>query len=171
MAASRRNSQAVRFATCCRAFIDGVTEPGALKRDNANKHRKSDQHMRAANMHADPFTRTELYKETVIGRSMKCAQTEERDRVKKLVDISYMMAKEEIPFSKFASIARLEIRHKVALGQTYLTVLKCKELMEMIGTAMETDFLDLLKKARYISVLSDGSTDVANVEELIYVHL
>ena len=48
----------------CRAFIDGVTEPGALKRDNANKHRKSDQHMRAANMHADPFTRTELYKET-----------------------------------------------------------------------------------------------------------
>ena len=93
---------------------------------------------------------------------MNCAQTEERDRVKKLVDISYMMAKEEIPFSKFASIARLEIRHKVALGQTYLTVLKCKELMEMIGTAMETDFLDLLKKARYISVLSD-------VEELIFL--
>ena len=51
---------------------------------------------------------------------MERAETEERERVSKLVDISYMMAREEIPFTKFASIARLEIRHKVALRQTYL---------------------------------------------------
>ena len=70
----------------------------------------------------------------------------------KLVDIAYMMAKEEIPFTKFASIARLEIRHKVALlGQTYLTKLKCKELTEMIGMVMETEFLSLLQKIRYVT--------------------
>ena len=139
-----------------RAFIDGVVEPGALKRDNANKHRKSEQHQRAVNMRADPFTRAALYKETAIGRGMEKAESEERGRVGKLVDIAYMMAKEEIPFTKFASIARLEIRHKVALGQTYLTELKCKEITEIIGMVMETEFLSRLQKSHYISVLSDG---------------
>ena len=56
-----------------------------------------------------------------------------------------MMAKEEIPFTKFASIAPLEIHHKVALGQTYLTELKCKELTEMIGMVKETEILSLLQ--------------------------
>ena len=153
-----------------RSFIDGITDPGTLKRDQASKHRKSEQHLRAMGMHTNPFTRAELYRQTAIGKCLVTAETEDRERVDKLVDICYMMAREEIAFSKFPSIAKLEIRHKVALGQTYLTELKCKEITELIGTVMETDFLSSVKKAQYMSVLSDGSTDVTNVEkELFYV--
>ena len=40
----------------------------------------------------------------------------------------------------------------------------------LIGTVLETDLLSSVKKAQYMSVLSDGSTDVTNVEkELIYI--
>ena len=133
-----------------RAFMDGVTEPGALKHDQTSTHRKSDQHLRAMNMHTNPFTRAELYKQIAIGKSIASAETEERERVKKVVEMCYMMAREEIPFSKFSSIAKLEIRHKVALGQTYITELKFKELTELIGEVLETDFLTLVKKAKYM---------------------
>ena len=153
-----------------RTFVDGITEPGALKQDHAYKHCKSEQHLRAMSMHMNRFTCAELYRQTAIGKSLVNTESEEREHVKKLVDIWYMMAREEIPFTKFPSIARLEIRHNVALGQTYLTELKCKELTELIGTVLETDFLSSVKKAQYMSVLSDGSTDLTNVEkELIYI--
>ena len=40
----------------------------------------------------------------------------------------------------------------------------------MIGMVKETEILSLLQNCHYISVLSDVSTDVGNVEkELIYV--
>lgn len=153
-----------------RAFVDGVTEQSALKRDAAVKHRKADQHSRAMNMHANPFTHAELYTSTAIGRSMASGESEDRERVRKLMDIAYMMAKEEIAFTKFEAIAKLEIRHKVQLGHTYINELKCSEFTGIIGQVMETDFLAELKKSKYISVLSDGSTDVSNVEkELVYV--
>ena len=64
-----------------RGFIDGILEPSALKRNNAKKHRKSEQHQRAVNVRADPFTQAALYKETAIGRGMERAVTEERGRV------------------------------------------------------------------------------------------
>ena len=88
----------------------------------------------------------------------------------KLVDISYMMARKEITFSKFVSIAKLEIRHKVILWQTYLTELKYKELTRLIGTVLETYFICSVKKTQYMSVLCDGSTGVTSVEkELFYI--
>ena len=49
-----------------------------------------------------------------------------------------MMVKEEIHFSKFQAIAKLALRHKVILGQTYLTELKSKEFTELIRKVMET---------------------------------
>ncbi|XP_071947384.1 zinc finger protein 862-like [Antedon mediterranea] len=101
---------------------------------------------------------------------MAKGETEEREKIQKLMDICYMMALEEIPFSKFPRIAQLEIRHKVPLGQTYLTEPKCREFSEIIGEVIENETLNKIKEAKYISILSDGSTDVSNLEkELVYV--
>ena len=71
-----------------------------------------------------------------------------------------MMVKEEIHFSKFQAIVKLTLRHKVVLGQIYLTELKSKEFTELIRKAMETEFLELVKKSHYLSLLLDGSTDI-----------
>ena len=59
-------------------------------------------------------------------------------RVSKLFDLAYVIAKEELPFSKYPALVEVEKRHGVDIGTAYTTEHKCK------------DVLQSLKQARYI---------------------
>ena len=151
------------------SFVNGVTG-SSLKKDNIVKHSKSDMHKKALSISKRPRTMEDLYRSTPIGRALACASEEEMLRVSKLVDVAYVVAKEELPFSKFPALVEVEKRHGVDLGNTYTTEHKCKEFVCLIGETMRNEVLDSLKQAKYFSVLLDGSTDCSVTEkELIYV--
>ena len=92
------------------------------------KHKKSDMHSKTVNMELQP-TRTinSILKSTPFGKAFASATTEESSRVGKLglFDAAYMLAKEEMPFTKYPAIVELEKRHGVSLGSTYGTEHKC----------------------------------------------
>ena len=112
----------------------------------------------------------DLYKSTPIGRALAGASGEEMLRVSKLFDISYMLAKEELPLSKYPALIEVEKRRGVDVGNTYNTEHKCKEFTSLIGETMRSEVLGSLMQAKYISILMDGSTDCSVTEkELIYV--
>ena len=91
-------------------------------------------------------------------------------RVSKLFDIAYMLAKEELPFSKYPAILEVEKHHGVDVSNTCNTEHKWKEFTCLIGETMRSEVLDALKQANYISILMDGSTDCSVVEkELVFV--
>ena len=62
---------------------------------------------------------------TPLGKAFFRLNENEKDRVKKLIEIAYVVAKEEMPFTKFAPIANMEKWHGVELGQTYLNDHSC----------------------------------------------
>lgn len=124
----------------------------------------------AQNLETKPESISDLYRSTPLGRATATAEKEECQRVSKLVDIAYTLAKEELPFSKYPKIAELELRHGVKLGNSFVHEVKCKEFMDIIVTLMEEEVLELARSASYVTVLMDGSTDVTNVEkELMYI--
>lgn len=151
-------------------FIDGVTGT-SLKKDNVSKHSTSNMHTKAMDMEQRPSqTLSGIMKTTPLGKAFASASSEEIRRIGKLFEISYVLAKEELPFRKYPAIVELEKRHGVPLGNTYGTEHKCQEFTNIIAEGMKDDALEEIKSARYLSVLLDGSTDSSVLEkELMYV--
>eukprot|EP00117_Sycon_ciliatum_P045916 scpid98535/ scgid32949/ len=152
------------------SFVDGIRGT-ALKKDNVVKHSRSDMHSKALNMERAPTkTLTQIFKSTPLGKAMATASSEEPVRLGKLFDVAYMIAKEEMPFTKYPCIVELEKRHGVSLGTAYSTDRKCKECTSVIGDTLKDDVVAAVRRSRYLGVLMDGYTDSSVVEnELIYV--
>ena len=121
-------------------------------------------------MSQKPKTRDDIFRATPIGRALAGASGTEKVRVSKLFDLAYVIAKKELPFTKYPALVEVEKRHGVALGNTYTTEHKCREFTRIIGETMRDEILASLKQAKYFSILMDGSNDTSAIEkELIYV--
>ena len=83
----------------------------------------------------------------------------------KLFDIAYVVAKEEMAFTKYPSLMALEKRHGVEVGNTYMyaTEHKCKEFTMLIGETLREGVTDELKSSTYFSILMDGSYGAPSV--------
>ena len=81
-----------------------------------------------------------------------------------------MLAKEEMPFTKYPAI-ELEKRHGVSTRQyVYGTEHKCQEFTNTFGDCLQDDMLDEIRASRFVTVSLDGSTDSSVQEkEMIYV--
>lgn len=146
-------------------FINGITG-NSLKKDNIIKHSKSDMHVTAVNLEHKPDSVKKIM-DTPIGKAMFQASNEEENKVGKLIDISYLIAKQELPFSLFPEIAQLEKRHGVQLGETYLNDKKCQEFCQCIADTFKEDLNLELKSTNYVSVMVDESTDISVKEKLL----
>ncbi len=152
-------------------FVNGISG-NSLKKDNVVKHSKSDMHGHAVNFEKNPgpLSLDAIYKSTPLGRAFASASATEMETVGRLMEIAYMVAIEELPFSKFQAIANLEIRHGVKLGTAYLNDKGCKTFTNCISETILEDLVGELNECPYLTILVDGSTDVSVQEkELIYV--
>eukprot|EP00731_Ephydatia_muelleri_P037733 Em0549g2a len=97
---------------------------------------------------------------TPLGKAFASVTTEESNRVVKLFDVAYMLAKEEMPFTKYPAIVELEKRLGVSLGSTYGTEHKCQKFTNTIGDCLQdADTLDEIRASRFVTVSLDGSMD------------
>ena len=64
----------------------------------------------------------------------------------KLFDIAYILAKEEMLFTRHCAVLELEKKHGVPPGNTYATVHKCRDFTVLIGESMRDDVLVSLWK-------------------------
>ena len=115
-----------------------------VKKDSVLTHMKGEPHKLAMKLEQESeFTKQPLpsYAATPLGKAFfKLNQQErERERVKKLIEIAFVVAKEELPFTKFVPIAQLEKRHGVELGQTYMNDHACAEFIDSIAEVYEEE--------------------------------
>ena len=104
-----------------RAWIDGSSNH---KTSNISDHASSESHKAAmmllrkeqAKARNEPITSYSPIARSILSTSMDPAV---RERVKKKFDISFVLAKEHIPFTKYPAIHQLEERHGVDLGVAY----------------------------------------------------
>ena len=116
---------AVDLRTICsvknfsKAWIEGSTYH---KTSNIVEHARSDQHKGAmirlrqeqARKRQEPIT---AY--TNIARRITVMDNATKERIKRKFDISFVLAKENLAFTKYPLIYKLEQRHGVDLGQAY----------------------------------------------------
>ena len=87
-------------------------------------------------------------------------------------NIAFYLSKRERPFTDYPHLITLEKKNHVKnIGNSYITDRACAVFTDYIGKVTKESFAEDFAKARYYSVLSDGSTDSAVIEqEVVYVY-
>ena len=94
---------------------------------------------------------------------------DEKVRLRHKFNIAYWLAVEKISFWKFPSICYLETRHGVNVGTTYTTETAAKSFTGYIAQAQRNELAVNLQKAKFFSLLLDGSTDAGNVDNELLI--
>lgn len=95
-----------------------------------------------------------------------------KEHMKRKFDISYIIAKEHLPFIKYSAIHELEERHGVDLGFTYCNHDSAHSFVHYIAESQRNDFYEYVQKScRFYSILMDKSTDQGRIENELFVLL
>ena len=95
-----------------------------------------------------------------------------KSRIMKKFDISFVIAKECLPFTKYSVMHELEERHGVDLGQAYKTCESAHKFVHYIAESQrQAMHSGCLSVKHFFSCLMDGSTDKGRVENELFVIL
>jgi hypothetical protein len=94
----------------------------------------------------------------------------ELERMKIKFEVAYFVAKNEMPFTKYNQILKLEKMHGIGVGEAYLTDMNCASFIDYIGKDLKEKLLFDLSNAKFFGTLCDGSTDSSTLEEeVVYI--
>ena len=80
---------------------------------------------------------------------------------------STFVAIEKLPFIKYPQICELESHHGVNLGTSYINENAGKEMIHYIAKSRRQELRQKLAKGKFFSLLLDGSSDAANIDNEI----
>lgn len=82
----------------------------------------------------------------------------------------YVIAKEEMAFTKFPPLIALHHKNGLDINPTYDNDVRCAEMIGQIAEGIRDALAAHVQAAPYLSVLIDGDTDISNTEcEMVYV--
>ena len=139
----------------------------SVRTTNVVDHAKSDQHTHAMNLHrwekASSSGASAMTYAPIV-RALNTLSQDERKMLANKFDIAHFVASEHLSFSKYAKICKLEARHGVDVGSSYLHRNACRDFVHSIAESKRHTLLSSISKANFFSLLMDGSTDQCNVD-------
>ena len=154
--------------------IKGSKNPSS---DAVKKHVTSEIHKRAVDLALKKELGPKEYVEnirqnTAIGKSITRMHKKTRKLRKNYFSTAYYLAKNEKPFSDFPELLDLQELNGLDVQKGYRTDRAAAVFVDFIAESMKLPLKKCLikVKAKYYSILQDGSTDTSVIEqELIYV--
>ena len=153
-----------------RAWIDGSTNQ---KTSNIIDHALSDQHKTAmARLREERARSAKLPVAAYAPIAHNLQSTLDpavKDKLKKTFDITYVLAKENLPFTKYPAIHELLEHYEVPLGLSYKTRESAQNFLHYIAESQQQEFQRVLSNSKFFSILMDGSVDKGKVENEVIV--
>ena len=101
---------------------------------------------------------------------MKRVEESTLKKMEILFNTAYHIAKNEMPFTKFAGLCALQKKNGVDVGETYMNDKALSVFIQYIDNVMTSDLKKGLDQSYFFCVLSDTSTDHStDEEEIVYV--
>ena len=141
-----------------------------MKKDSVKKHLASDLHLTALDLENKAKLGATSYNEQVlnqtpIGQGLMKMADKEKEVLMVCFNTAYYLVKQERPFSDYKDLLNLQFKNGVKEFQSYLNDRAAGNFMDVVGDIMKQRFVVRLSKANYYSLLTDGSTDAAVIEE------
>lgn len=122
-----------------------------VKKDTTRSHGRSRSHTRAVEQQK---------KQDDLASQFRNMGSARREKMSKLFDWAYFIAKDSLPFTAFPKVVKVERKHGVDVGSKYINDKQCHNFILAIA---ETMVIDLKKEFAttpfYFSWMFDGSTD------------
>ena len=163
----------MRAKNFSKAWIDGSTNH---KTSNITDYACSEQHKSAmalfrkdqAKSKHEPITAYSPIARSVLSMAINPAV---REQIKRKFEISFVLAKEHIPFLKYPAIHDLEERHGVVLGAAYKNRDSARNFVHYIAESQRQHLYTTLASSHFYSILMDSSTDKGRDENELFVIL
>ena len=151
------------------AFVEGTTN---VKTSSFKEHPETDMHAHATLLFKKQAS-SDVTEYAPIAQVMakSLMDTATSESMKRKFDIAYMIAKENLAFTKMKPLCEIEERHGVMLGQGYKNDHGCSMFLEFIFLEQQQKLVNVLSQSNFFSVQLDSSTDVANVEDELFLVL
>ena len=145
-------------------FVQGCTN---FKKDVLRLHQKSKGHV-DAKIKFD--ARRMPPGNSVAEKAIEQLNKSVMDKLCVLMRTAHGIAKHSGSFRSFCWISEMDEKKGVVVGQTYRNDKSCREFIKAIAAVERKKITELLKEAKFMTILSDGSTDVATIEnEIVYI--
>lgn len=145
----------------------------SIRTSNIRDHAHSEQHDHAMSLLKQASAKAEgksCYSYAPIAMALSTLSSDEKERLRKKFDIAYFVAREKLSFRKYPAICELEAKHGIDLGTNYRTQTAGSSFVHYSAEAIREELGEKLRKAKFFSLLLDGSTDAGNVDnELVLV--
>ena len=99
-----------------------------------------------------------------IAQAFNTLTEQERGVLRCKFDIAHFVAVENLPFTKYSKICKLESHHGIQIGNVYTNDNAGKEMVHFIAESRREQLQSEIKKAKFLSLLLDRSSDVANID-------
>ena len=86
-------------------------------------------------------------------------------------DIAYFISTQKLAFTNYPALCQLEEKHGVAVGSAYRNQNAGKSFCHFIAESKRECLTQKLAKAQFFSILMDGSTDIGNIDDEIFLVL
>ena len=95
---------------------------------------------------------------------------EEQNRMRMLINTAHFTAKEDVAMKKFHKLCDLQEKNGLAMGQNYRNDRSYREFVDVVAETTREDISKEIDDAKFVTVLADGTTDRAVIEqEAVYV--
>ena len=102
--------------------------------------------------------------------ALKMLSNDVRTKVGKLIRNAYAIAKNGRPRTDFIWMAKLDEKKGLDVGNIHRRDKSCREFVNRIAQVEKKKSRKAIKSARFVSIMCDGSTDLAGIkEEMIIV--
>ena len=148
---------------CCSApHVAGRTEflvgCGTFKKETLQKHNIGGGHLRAR----DAVLAKQIAQSFQKGE--KASEEKNRKDVEAKINTAYLIAKEELPFSKFEPILALQRKNGLEISPTYGNDKGCNNFVSLVSSVITEQLASEINGKRYVSVMIDGATDASGKE-------
>ena len=106
--------------------------------------------------------------ETGFQAATESVTTKRHVDTERLVRTAYMVVKEHLPFMKYTSMCKLQKLNGLELGENYLSDKACTRFVSSIASDLKSEVYRDIRNTRFVSILSDGSTDKGILGEIVY---
>ena len=140
----------------------------SLKLENIKRHEESKEHKRSAEICA---AKRSLPGASPAEKAINSLTKAQSERIGILMRNAHAIGKQARPLTDFNYLAKLDKAKNIDIGYQYLNNVACKGFMESIANVERRKIRDdFIEKAKWFSLMSDGSTDVSTIEEeIVYI--
>ena len=122
----------------------------SVRTSNIRDHAHSDQHDHAMSLLKQESAKAEgksCYSYAPIAIALSTLPSDEKDPLRKKLDIAYFVAREKLSFSKYPAICELETKHGVDLGTNYRTQTAGSSFIHYSAEAIREELAENLRKS------------------------